>query len=139
MYLIASNLVNIHIMRSLYIFLPLFLIVNLSYQCCPKEEKNIICFEFDQRQCAGDEWADLVPINDSKDEREQKMLDYLESKNIEVKEVNLVIEFHEGVCEACFICPEQDRFFVKIAEEDEAEFTELDLLNSGKVECGDAF
>ena len=124
--------------RSIFYFLAFTLFVSICLQCQPKDE-NTICFEFDQRQCAGDEWADLVPINDSKKDREKKMLSYLKSKNIEVKEIKLVVGFHEVVCEACFICPEQDRFFVKIDEEDELDFVELDLISSAKVDCGDVF
>ena len=120
------------------IYIPLILITGLSFQCCEKDQ-DVTCFEFDQRQCAGDEWAEQVPLTDSKAEREDKMKEYLTSKNIKVLDVNLVINFHESVCEACFICPEQDRFFVKVADEDAEIFEALDLLNSGKVNCGENF
>lgn len=125
-------------MRSLLIFVCLLLVTALCLKCTPKEEETI-CFEFDQRQCAGDDWFDLVPINDSQEDREAKMLNYLKSIDIEATEVRLVLGFHEFVCEACYSCPETDRFFVKILEEDELKFEELDLLNSGKINCEDAF
>ncbi|GLR16618.1 hypothetical protein [Portibacter lacus] len=125
-------------MMKVYMFLSLFLLVNLCFQCdCDNDDlEDVSCFEFDQRQCAGDEWANEIPISDTEEVREQKMKTYLESKDIEVNSVNLVLNYHDGVCEACYICPEEHRFFVEINKEDQGKLEELDLLNLGFSDCG---
>lgn len=110
--------------------------------CCLFDElddSESVCFEFDQRQCAMDDWAELVPLSDSKSERESKMTAYLLLQDIKVKEIDLVINFHEAVCEACGVCPEADRFFIKIPVEDLEKIEALDLLNGAAVDCNDFF
>jgi hypothetical protein len=123
----------------LFLTLGLLFSVSSLIQCCEKNEEEGICYEFDQRQCAGDDWSDVVPINDSKVQRQQKMKAFLLDQGIEVQEVSLVENFHEAVCEACFICPEEDRFFVRFNEDDLSKLEELDLLNFAAVDCEDTF
>ncbi len=125
-----------------YLFLSLFCALNIL-SCCEHENDDInedsVCFEFDQRQCAYDEWAELIPISDSKNERQIKMKAYLKSKNINVENVSITLDFHEFTCEACGVCPESDRFYVRIDREDKTAFQDLDLLNAAEVDCEDFF
>lgn len=111
------------------------------FSACEKEKsfEDVLCYEFDQRQCAGDEWAELIPITDSESERVAKMKTYLETKNIRVKEVQLQIDYYPFVCEACNVCPELDRFYVQFDQEDLSEFEQLDLLNFAEMTCSDRF
>ncbi len=126
--------------KPFYLVIFLFLLTNLCFKCtCKDDGESGICYEFDQRQCAGDEWAEIVPQNEIKEQREKKMEAYLESKNIAIKEVLLVEGFHEAVCEACFICPEEDRFFIRLTKEDLSKLQELDLLNLAEIDCADVF
>ena len=129
---------SIYLMIRL-IHLPILLLFSSFIACdwCVDDEK--ICFEFDQRQCSGDVWAELVPINDEEEEREEKMKLYLESLGFTVFEVDLVVGYHTAVCEACNICPEEDRFFVQIDINEQSAFEELDYLNSAVIDCRDAF
>lgn len=103
------------------------------------KNEDAVCYEFDQRQCGTDEWAELVPLNDSKSERESNMKAYLVAKNIAVIDVKFVPDFHEAVCYACDVCPEAGRFFVKFAVEDLQDFEALELLNSAASDCKEAF
>jgi hypothetical protein len=116
-----------------------FLLTSLCLSCFCEESSELVCYEFDERQCSGDDWSDEVPIDKTKSEREADMKAYLSSKGISVDQVNLVIDFHDAVCEACFICPEEDRFFIRFEEEDLPKLEELDLLNFAKVECEEVF
>ena len=95
------------------------------------------CYFFDRRQCDGDEWSQLVPIGDSELDQEEKMEKFLESKDIEVIQVNLVTNFHEFVCEACFVCPTGDRFFIEVAEGQENQLKALELLSFEADDCSD--
>ena len=113
--------------------------MNFFSKCSSGVDELTVCYEFDQRQCKGDDWAELVPMNNSKSEREARMKEYLESEGISVEAVKLVMNFHESVCESCFLCPEVDRFFVKIAVESTVDFEDFEFLNAGKVDCGSYF
>lgn len=127
-------------MKSLiYLFLSIFLITNLNSKCTPSDTDDSICYEFDQRQCSGDEWSNEVPLDASKAEREEKIKSYLMGKDIEIKKVLLVADFHDAVCKACFVCPEEGRFFVRFDENDLAKLEQLDLLNFAKVDCEEVF
>ena len=105
------------------LFLILITFGFLYFSSCEKTDADTVCIGFDQRQCGMDEWADLVPISDSALLRESKMKDYLESKDISIKDISLLKNFYESVCEACGVCPEQDRFAVKIDIDDQEELS----------------
>jgi hypothetical protein len=119
-------------------YLVLFIICISSCFSCDKSEESSLtesCFFFDQRQCAGDEWAGLISEKDSWEEREIAMKTYLQSKDIIVIDLYIDSLFHEGVCEACYVCPEQHRIFVKIEESNMSILKDLDLLNFGSGFC----
>ncbi len=64
------------------------------------------------------------------------MKDYLVEKGISVTEVTVVKNFHDAVCEACFICPNGDRFFVKLENgQDSLKLEDLDLLSLEETDC----
>ncbi len=117
------------------------LTLNITSACFRNIEidENTLCYEFDERQCSGDEWSEENPKNGSQSERESKMKEFLESKNIDVSEVKLVKDFHEAVCEACIVCPNGDRFFVKFNIDNKDKFDALELLNAAEVPCKDHF
>ncbi len=140
----VSNLLKskVIMMKKILLFAGMMLSLYIINGCClfdNFDNEDVICFEFDQRQCGTDEWAELVPITDTKSQREVKMIAYLLSKEIVVQEINLVINFHEAVCEACDVCPEADRFFVKVPLADQQAIEALELLNGAAVDCNDAF
>ena len=130
-------------MRSSLFFKNLLFIVICISSCfaCDKSDanENTVCYFFDQRQCAGDDWAEIIAENQSWTERERAMKSYFESKDIEVEDLFIEPLFHEAVCEACFVCPEQHRFFIKISEECKNVLEGLELLNLGEGACEDLF
>lgn len=121
------------------LFLLLITLGFTFFSSCEKTDPDTVCIGFDQRQCGMDEWADLVPISDSASLRETKMKEYLESKNINIKDITLLKDFYESVCEACGVCPEEDRFVVKIDTEDQEAFVALDFLGTEVEECKEHF
>jgi len=56
-----------------------------------------------------------------------------------VNEVLVNFQYYEAVCEACDICPEVHRFYVKISVLDVAKIVELDLMNMKEDLCNDFF
>ena len=121
------------------LFLLLITVSFTLFSSCEKTDPDTVCIGFDQRQCGVDEWADLVPISDSASLRETKMKDYLESKNISIKDISLLKNFYDSVCEACGVCPEQDRFVVRINMTDKSVLESLDFLGTKNENCSDYF
>ena len=104
------------------------------------EDKTGVCFSFDIRQCQTDDFAEFVPESDSKSMREDKLKSWMESQGVEIEEVRLSLNFHEAVCEACHVCPQGDRYFVRISDEDDLLAIEnLALLSYELLDCNDAF
>jgi len=101
---------------------------------CPDGNGNT-CFSFDQGQCATDEFADLIDSNASASDMASQMKSYLESKSLLIEDIRVIKSFHEGACEACGICPEPHRFFVKLSATQHREFEELELLNTEPIDC----
>lgn len=122
-------------MRMLILLSLFFFFVS----CDKDDSDNEICFSFDQRQCGVDEFTDLVPISDALESREEKMEEYLESKNVEIEEIRIIDNFYQAVCEACAVCPETHKFFIQIEEEDRATLESLDLFNLTPEFCDDWF
>ena len=112
----------------------------LIWISCDDNESQDVCFSFDIRQCQTDEFATDVPEAESKSEREENMKLWLGNQGINLTEIKLELNFHQSVCEACDVCPQGDRYFVKIAEEtDMSLLSNLDLLNYELLDCSDAF
>ena len=107
---------------------------------CDKEDEGNYCFSFDIRQCQTDHFASDVPESDSKELREEKLQNWLEAQGIEVTDVKLDLNYHEAVCEACHVCPQGDRYFVRhVNEIDESVLESMDLLSYEELDCEDAF
>lgn len=112
----------------------------LSLASCEKDDENTLCYSFDVRQCHTDLFSSDVPESDTKQLREQKMKNWLEDQSYKIKDISLVISFHEAVCEACHVCPQGDRYFIKIADGDDIPDAEdLQLLNFETADCEEGF
>jgi len=115
-------------------------LTGLAFVSCDKEELESLCYSFDIRQCQSDGFASDVPESDPVDQRESKMKVWLEDSGYEVEEIKLLVNFHDAVCEACDICPQGDRYFIRVKDsEDNPDAEELRLLNFEETPCGDAF
>jgi len=101
---------------------------------CPDGSGNS-CYSFDQGQCATDEFASSIDINGTAEDMASQMKSYLESKSLAVTEVKVIKNYHEATCEACGICPEPHRFFVKVPGTQTSLFEALDLLNAAFTDC----
>ncbi len=117
----------------------LFLTFVLLSTSCSKQASpvawKIVCYQFDQRQCQTDEWAELIPLNLSSSQKKEKMMMYLESKGLEIVRVELKEKYHEFTCEACNICPYAHRFFVEMNDKNILNLKRLKLLNLSKCAC----
>jgi len=108
--------------------------------CCDKSDETNTCFSFDIRQCQTDAFASEIPESDSKALRESKMEEWLEEQGLVVEELRLEIGFHNAVCEACHVCPQGDRYFVRLEDDDKLELIDgLELLSLEYLDCSDAF
>ena len=124
-------------MKYLLIIAPLLCFIILS---CDKDDNNRVCYSFDVRQCQTDEFADSVPESESEEMRELKMKQWLDDEGFDVKEVKLVLDFHNAVCEACDTCPQGDRYYIQVTNADEnPDVSTLRLLNYVEVSCDEFF
>ena len=87
------------------------------------------CWSFDVRQCGTDQYADLLIDDNSTSSKEQKIKTWLEENGATVARVRIAIDFHEGVCEACHVCPVGDRIFVQFEKGETPDAEALELLN----------
>jgi hypothetical protein len=117
-------------------FIVLFMAI--SFFSCSEVVQEFSCFHFDQRQCQTDEFGPDIAAADSS-EWAGIIKDYLEAKSINVEEVKVNFNHYDAVCEACDVCPEVHRFYVKIAFNDEGDLIDLDLMNLGEDNCGEFF
>lgn len=117
---------------------PYLLFAILLFSSCRstaiKSELVVSCAGFDIRQCQTDKFASQIPETGSKKEREEKMLNWLQTNGVKVAEVSLKLDFHEGVCEACDLCPTHDRYFIRI-EGVIPDISSLRLLNFTPTDC----
>ena len=116
------------------------MMTTLMMISCTDEEKQGVCFSFDIRSCETDMFADDVDMALSQEDREQKLEEWLEDQGLEVNDIRLELNFHEAVCEACYICPQGDRYFVSIEGNEEMSIEEdFDLLNFEWQDCAEVF
>jgi len=117
--------------------LPLLSIVFVALlsSCTCSDDTDGQCLSFDVRQCSTDMFAEVVDESGTQSVRELQLQAYLESKGISVNSVTLVEDFHDGVCEACDVCPTGDRYYINIAEEDASKLDDLRLLNLEETDC----
>lgn len=122
-------------MKYLLFTIAIFFAIACNDDC--EHPIDSACYSFDIRQCQTDLFADEIPETDSKSERETKMKNWLKDQDVFVENINLVIGFHEAVCEACHVCPQGDRYFIQVFGT--AEFSTLELLNLEEEACCDIF
>lgn len=113
----------------------LFLIGIMWSLACSGGEEEKYCINFDRRQCLGDPWSESVDINAEADAQEDQLKEYLESKGITVYNIKVDLNYHDAVCEACFVCPDGARFFISINEDDESRILDMDPLNYSQIDC----
>ena len=121
--------------------LILFAAISLLLASCGDDDCDQLidtgCFSFDIRQCQTDGFADFVSENDSVEKRENDLKDWMEDQGVFIDEIKLVTNFHEAVCEACHVCPQGDRYFVKMSFQ--TTLDSLDLLNLEAADCCEHF
>ncbi len=101
------------------------------------------CLGFDIRQCNEDVFSSAVNSSGSVEERTAQMTTWLLERSVDVN-VKLVENYYEGVCEACYICPEPHRYFVQVKEGSSKEaiktkLEELELFNLLVEDCVNVF
>ncbi len=93
------------------------------------------CYQFDQRQCMTDTWADNFGLDLDAQKKATRMKSYLRSKGLQVTRVMVDMNFHPFTCEACDTCPYEHRFFVELSEKGKAAIEKLNLLNLSSCDC----
>ena len=116
----------------------LSILIFLIFSSCSSEEEPTFCVSFDTRQCMGDLWASSVDRGASQSEQLAQFEDFLTQEGIEFKEVKMDFTFHDIVCEACFVCPENPRISVRANEMGIRQIFDLSLLNPSELtDCSD--
>ncbi len=116
----------------------IFLFAATLYSSCgDSEEPGPItgCVAFDERQCDGNDWlTDDVDVTDIVQKINALRL-YLDNMSIGTVSISADPNYHEAVCEACFICPEGTRYFMEIDTSFGRAIGQLNLLNLQQVPC----
>jgi hypothetical protein len=99
--------------------------------------QDVVCLFFDERQCAADEFAKLYPAGAPLETRSVAVERYLEGLDVRVMEIKVQPDFHDTVCEACDVCPELHRYFVKTDSTGYRIVSQQGLLNFGQVNCSE--
>lgn len=84
-----------------------------------------------------DPWAEKIPLDISNDQKEERMMEFLEHQNIDVIRMKVKSDFHEVVCNECKKCPYPHRFFMEINDRNILELKRLRLLNLEECDCRD--
>ena len=119
--------------------LILVLLFSISlYQCSNDDDDNdrvTVCVSFDERQCGGNDWiTENIDLNDT-DAKVDALKSYLSNMSIQTVKVSADPEFHDFVCEACFVCPTGTRYTIEIDTVFAGEIVGLNLLNPEQVTC----
>ena len=93
------------------------------------------CYQFDQRQCMTDAWADNFGLDLDAQKKATRMSAYLRTKGLKVNRVVVDMDFHAFTCEACDTCPYEHRFFVEFSDKSESLLKKLKLLNLSTCDC----
>jgi len=134
-----------------YFFLPLILltIISCNKTNIPNSNNNPVvnediqeetpaykeCYQFDQRQCMTDSWADNFGLDLDGETKARRMKAWLGTQNVSVNRVVVDMNFHEFTCEACNTCPYEHRFFVELSKKGKADMDKLKLLNLSSCDC----
>lgn len=109
------------------IALSLIALTTILFMSCSDQQDSsddTTCIYFDERQCQKDPWP-----QDTDENLENKVKSYLQTQDIKVHEIKVNLEYHREVCEACYICPQGPRIYVKIDLTDNTKINELGFLN----------
>lgn len=118
-------------MRFIVFLLSLCALIS----CGSSDEIVGTCIAFDTRQCMGDPWAEVVDRNASAETQAQELKAFLSEEGIDALEVRADLNFHSIVCEACFVCPENPRYFLTVKDADIPQLQALELLNFSMLDC----
>ena len=121
-------------MKEIILLLALFFSLT---NCSNSDESNLVCVSFDTRQCMGDDWSETVDINGSETTQAEQLKAHYAAQDIELVDVKADLTFHEIVCEACFVCPQNPRFTVKALPAEIEKLRALELLNFSNGDCSD--
>ena len=116
----------------------LWLLVIMNWASCYHSKdtlKDKICISFDVRQCQGDPWADQIDLNTDVNSQIHQYARYFESVDLQTAEININLDYHQIVCEACFVCPQGPRIFLKIDSSDFPIIQSLTPLNLERLDC----
>lgn len=102
--------------------------------CSDQNQDGGICVSFDQRSCDGDPWATKVNKQGDLVSQVNQFRSFLSENNIETIEILFDPDFHIVVCQACLVCPDGARIFIRIKDDELPEIEALDPLN---LEVGD--
>ena len=102
-------------MKLLTSILTILMLAITAFSC--DDGDTTFDYSFDVRSCDGDDFATAVSEEGSKEEREVQMKAWLSTQEIEATEVELRLDFLQGVCEACIVCPTGDRYFITTSAE----------------------
>ena len=116
----------------------IFVVILFSFLSCSDSVQEFVCFHFDQRQCQTDEFGPDIAAADQSQWGEI-IKNYLSTKSVDVEEVFVNFEHYDAVCEACDVCPETHRFYIKIPVLDQQNLLNLDLMSLGQDGCGEFF
>jgi hypothetical protein len=120
--------------KSINILSSLILILMMVVGC-NEDDNNIICYEFDQRSCQGDEWGALLSEFNTWEEKLSTLSIYMKGRGINVISLEVDEDFHEVVCLACVVCPDGPRFYMEVEAGNLEELEKLDLLNFQLSDC----
>jgi len=123
------------IMKYLTIFALLLMTAACTDRVCC-ELPDEYCYSFDVRQCQTDLFAEAVVEDGSQADRESQMRAWLGEQDLNINDVQLKVQYLEGVCEACDVCPMGDRYFLRTYEPNlDVQVNSLQLLNFEKIDC----
>lgn len=105
----------------------LVLVILMSSISCSNDDEGL-CYSFDERQCAADDWI-TIPSEQGEDQKLDALKRYLSEQGVNVKKVRIDPDFHTIVCQACEVCPSGPRYYVLIDDADESTLNDLYLLN----------
>ncbi len=106
---------------------------------CSTTTEDLVCYGFDLRQCRGDEWFSDFNQAITSPALSDASKTFLENNGITVDAVSVNVTFHEVVCEACFVCPQGPRIYVRINKKDADQIEALELLNLSISDCSLGF
>ena len=133
-----KQLLSVQASKMISMFKLFMMMFTLSLLSCSSDDENndiSICVSFDERQCGGNDWlTEDINLTDAQ-AKVEALEAYLNNMSINTIEVSADPDFHEFVCEACFVCPTSTRYTIQIDTSFVSAITTLNLLNLEQVSC----